>query len=78
MLVIPATGKERWGTRDSLGLAEQSAYPNQMSSQGEGARLKSEDGEQLRKTPEIDLWPPHICAHMHTCTFTHMNTHTIW
>jgi hypothetical protein len=33
-------------------------------------------GNQLRKTPIIDLWLPQSCAHVHTVTVTQRHTYS--
>lgn len=69
--MIPAIRRERRGTRWCPGLAETTAFPNQISGDGERAWLRPEDGEQLRKTPEIDLGSTRMC------TYVHMHLHTM-
>jgi hypothetical protein len=31
------------------------------------SHLKGYDGEQLRKTPDSNLWPLHALTHVYTC-----------
>lgn len=62
-------------TAGSLRLTGKSVQPNCHSSGSVREPLqRSKHEKQLEKTPNIDLWPLHLCPHM--ITHAHMNTHT--
>lgn len=42
----------------------------------ERSHFKNENREQLRKTSNVSLWPPHVYMYTHTCTHACMHTHT--